>query len=96
MFVLKMNTIIVKAFNLYQQIFSSALHVTWDDLVDEICFIKDWLDDKEVKFTVERGQTWDTLKQYKRAHLLTVCDEDAAKRWYTYRTVMIKSPFVLQ
>ena len=31
----------------------------------------------------------------KRAHLLTVCDEDAAGRWYTYRTVTIKKPFRL-
>ena len=92
---LKMSAIIVKAFNLYQQMSSPALRAEWDDIVDEICFTKDWLDDKGVKSTVERGQTWDTLMQCKRAHLLTVCDEDAAERWYTYRTVTIKKPFRL-
>ena len=85
-----MNAIIVKAFNLYQQMSSPALCVKWDDIVGEICFTKDWLDDKGVKSTVERGQPWETLKQCKCAHLLTVCDEDAAKQWYMYHTVAIK------
>ena len=67
-----MNAIIVEAFNLYQQMLSPALRVKWDDIVNEICFTKDWLNDKGVKSTVERGQTWDTLKQYKRTHLLTI------------------------
>jgi hypothetical protein len=92
---LKMNAIIVKAFNLYQQMSSPALRVEWDDIVDEICFTKDWLNDEGVKSPVERGQTWATLTKCKRAHLLTVCDEDAAERWYTYRTVTIKKPFRL-
>ena len=60
---LKMNAIIVKAFNLYQQMSSLALRVEWDNIVDEIYFTKDWLDDTGVKTTVERGQTWDRLKQ---------------------------------
>ena len=57
-----MSAIIVKAFNLYQQMSSPALRAEWDDIVDEICFTKDWIDDKKVKFTVKCGQTWDTLK----------------------------------
>ena len=57
-----MSAIIVKAFNLYQQMSSPVLRAKWDDIVDEICFTKDWLDDKGVKSTVERDQTWDTLK----------------------------------
>ena len=43
---LKMSAIIVKAFNLYQQMSSPALRAEWDDIMDEICFTKDWLDDK--------------------------------------------------
>ena len=89
----KMSAIIVKAFNLYQQMSSPALHVEWDDIVDEICFTKDWLDDTGVKSTVKRGQTWNTLKQCTCACLLTVCNEDAAKRWYTYYIVTTKKPF---
>ena len=38
---LKMNVIIVKAFNLHQQILSPTIRVEWDDLVDEIYFTKD-------------------------------------------------------
>ena len=58
-----MNGIIVKAFtfNLYQQLLSPALHVEWDDLVDELCFTKDWLDDKGVQSTAKHGQPWDNL-----------------------------------
>ena len=63
--------------------------------MDEICFTKDWIDDKGVKSTVKRGQTWDTLKQCKRTHVLTVCDEDASELWYMHRTVTIKKPFYL-
>ena len=70
---------------------SPALRVDWDDIVDEIYFTKDWLDDKRVKSTVERGQTWDTLEQCKHAHLLTVCDEDAAERWYSTCTAPLRS-----
>ena len=74
---------------------SATLYVEWDNIVDEICFTKDWLDDKGVKFTVERGQTWDTLKKCKRAHLVTVCDKNDAERWYTYRIITTKKPFRL-
>ena len=82
----------MKAFNLYQQISSSALRVEWDDLVEEICSKKGWLDDKSDKQTVVRGQTWDTLVQCKYTHLLTVCNNDASKRWYTHHTSTIKKP----
>ena len=74
---------------------SPELRVEWDNIVDEICFTKDWLNDKGVKSTAERDQTLDTLKQWKCANLLTVYEEDAAKRGYTYRTVTIKKPFRL-
>ena len=43
---LKMNVIIVKAFNLYHQMSSPALRVEWDDIMDELCFTKDWLNDE--------------------------------------------------
>ena len=33
---LKMNTIIVQAFNLYQRMFPPVLHVKWDGIEDEI------------------------------------------------------------
>jgi hypothetical protein len=89
---LRMSAIIVKAFNLYQQMSSPMLRVEWDDIVDEIYFSTGWLDDTGVKSTVECGQTWETLAKCKRAHLLTVADEDASERWYTYRTVTIKKP----
>ena len=87
---LKMNAIIVKAFNLYQQMSSPALHAKWDDIVEDIYFTKGWLNDKGDKSTVVRGQTWDMLVKCKHAHFLTICDKDAAKRWYTYCTVTIK------
>ena len=50
---LKLNVIIVKAFNLYQQRSSPALHIEWDNIVDEICFTKDLLNVKGVQSTVE-------------------------------------------
>ena len=86
-----MNVIIVKAFNLYQHMSSPALHAKRDGIVKDICFTKGWLNDKADESTMVRGQTWDTLVQYKRADLLTVCNNDAAKRWYMYRTVTIKN-----
>jgi hypothetical protein len=40
-----MSAIVVKVFNLYQQMSSTALCVEWDDLVDEICFSAGWIDE---------------------------------------------------
>ena len=77
---LKLNVIVVKAFNLYQQMSSPAPHAKWDDIVDNICLTKCWLNEKGDKSTVVHGQTWDMLVKCKRAHLLTVCNKDAAKR----------------
>ena len=54
--VLRMSAISVKGFSLYQKISFSALRVKWDISVDNICFMKDCLDDKGVKFTVTYGQ----------------------------------------
>ena len=89
---LKMNVIIMKAFNLYQQMLSPTLRVKWDVTVNKICFFAGWLDDLGVKSTVKHGQALDTLKQCKCAHLLTVCNKVATKRWYMYCTITIKKP----
>ena len=88
---LKMNAIIVKAFNLYQQISSPVLRIEEYVIVEDICFTKGWLNYKGGESTIVCGQTWDTLVQCKYVHLLVVCDKDAAKRWYMYRTVTIKN-----
>ena len=87
---LKMNAIVVKAFNLYQHMSPPVLRVKWDDIVEDICLTEGWLNDKGEKSTVVRGQTWDMLVKCKRTHLLTIYNETATKRWYSYRTVTIK------
>ena len=45
---LKMNTLIVKAFNLCQQMSSPMLCIEWDNIVEKICFDKGLLNDKGV------------------------------------------------
>ncbi len=85
----RMEAIIKKAFTLYQQMSGPALRVDWDEIVIEACFTI------VPPATVERGQTWDVLKECKRLHLLTVCDEDAAERQQLYVHVnMRRGPFI--
>ena len=91
-----MLSIIVKAFNLYHHMSPPALRAEWDNIVDNISFTKGRFNDKGVTSTILRRKTWDTLVQCKRTHFLAVCNEDAAERWYTYRTVTIEKPIVLQ
>ena len=85
-----MNVNVVKAFNLYQQLSPPAQCAKWDDTLEDICSTKGWLNDKGDMFTVVCGQTWDMLVKRKCARLMTVCNKNAAKCWYTYCTITIK------
>eukprot|EP00957_Ditylum_brightwellii_P148319 11292158-Ditylum_brightwellii.AAC.1 len=44
----KMDTLIARAFKLYQQMISSTLCVKWDDIVQKHCYTAGWLDKKKV------------------------------------------------
>jgi len=73
-----------KAFTLYLQMSGPALCIEWDEIVIALCFTI------VPPATAERGQDWDVLKECKRLHLLTVCDEDAAERQQLYVHVNMK------
>ena len=88
----KMDKLVAKAFNLYQQMLSPTLRAEWDDIVQEHCFTVGWTDDQGVVSTENRGQDWDTLQECKRLHLLTVCKKDAAERHSMYMNVTVKKP----
>mgnify|MGYP000875615735 FL=1 len=88
----RMGHIMTKAFTLYQQMCGPALRAEWDDIVVEHCFSKDWLDSNNLPSTEERGQSWTTLAEAKRLHLLTVCDADAAERHDQYMNVTLMKP----
>ena len=87
-----MSAIIGNVFNLYQQMSSPVFCVEWSYIVENVCFAKGWFNEKGLKSTVERRQTWEMLNKHKRAQLLTVCNKDAAELWYTYCTFIIKHP----
>ena len=80
---LKASALVVKAFNLYQQMMGTALRAEWKTIVEEVCFSVGWIKSDGSESTVQRGQTWETLAQCKRKHLLTVTDPDAAEKWVT-------------
>jgi hypothetical protein len=88
----KMNTIVSKAFNLYQQMCASALQAEWDDIVAKHCFMTGWINNEDELSENFRGQSWKTLVECKRLHLLTVCDQDAAERHTIYMNVTLKKP----
>ena len=88
----KMNAIVSKAFNLYQQMCSTALRAEWDDIVAEHCFTMGWTNENDEPSENFRGQSWTTLAECKRLHLLTVCDQDAAERHMIYMNVTLKKP----
>jgi len=88
----KMSAIISKAFNLYQQMCSAALRAEWDDIVAEHCFSIGWINEDDETSETFRGQSWLTLAECKRLHLLTVCDQDAAERHTIYMNVTLKKP----
>ena len=77
---LKAAAIVVKAFNLYQQMAGPALRTEWADIVEETCFSTGWTKPDGSESTVQRGQTWETLAKCKRDHLLTWTDQDAAEK----------------
>jgi hypothetical protein len=89
----KMNAIILKAFNLYQQMCATALRAEWDDIFAKHCFMIGWMDDYKDKPSDKfRGQSWTTLAKCKRLHLLTVCDQDTAQQYTNYMNVTLKKP----
>eukprot|EP00957_Ditylum_brightwellii_P135224 10311467-Ditylum_brightwellii.AAC.1 len=66
-----MDMLIVRAFNLYQQMLSPTLRTEWDDIVQKHCYTAGWLDENSVASKENQGQDWDTLSECKRLHLLT-------------------------
>jgi len=89
---LQASALVVKAFNLYQQMSAPALRVEWNDIVQDECFSTGWIMPDGSESTVTRGQTWETLAKCKRDHLLTWCEQDAAERWKTYVNQNLKKP----
>eukprot|EP00957_Ditylum_brightwellii_P098914 7535104-Ditylum_brightwellii.AAC.1 len=75
----KIDALIARAFNLYQQMLSPTLCTEWDGIVQKHCYTAGWLDKNKVTSKENRGQDWDTLGECKRLHLLTVCKKDAAE-----------------
>jgi len=86
----RQDAIMTKAFTLYQQMSGPALRAEWNDIVQEHCFTIGWELHDGTPATHERGQTWMTLADCKRLHLLTVCDKDAAERNIIYMTVTVR------
>eukprot|EP00957_Ditylum_brightwellii_P176267 13421202-Ditylum_brightwellii.AAC.1 len=39
----KMDALIVRAFNFYQQMLSPMLRAEWDDIIQKHCYIAGWL-----------------------------------------------------
>eukprot|EP00957_Ditylum_brightwellii_P158564 12069496-Ditylum_brightwellii.AAC.1 len=87
-----MDMLIVRAFNLYQQMLSPTLCAEWDAIVQKHCYIAGWLDKNKVAIKENQCQDWDTLGECKRLHLLTVCKKDAAERHDMYMSVMVRKP----
>ena len=79
-----------KSFTLYQQMSGPALRAELIDIVADHCFSIGWLLPDGTPSTQERGQTWETLADFKRLHLLTVCDKDAAERNIIYMNVTVR------
>eukprot|EP00957_Ditylum_brightwellii_P123342 9404699-Ditylum_brightwellii.AAC.1 len=71
----KMDTLIARTFNLYQQMLSPTLRAEWDGIVQKHCYTAGWLED------------WDTLGECKRLHLRPVCKKDAAECHAMYMSV---------
>eukprot|EP00957_Ditylum_brightwellii_P139224 10611464-Ditylum_brightwellii.AAC.1 len=44
----KMDTLIARAFNLYQQMLSPKLCVDWDNIVQKHCYTAGWLDENSI------------------------------------------------
>ena len=86
------DAIVSKAFTLYQQMSASALRAEWDDIVQEFCFTPNWTRADGTVCVEERGQDWTTLAECKRAHLLTVADQDASERATNYNNVTVRKP----
>ena len=86
----RQDSILTKAFTLYQQMSGPALRAEWNDIVSEHCFSSGWTLPDGTLSTYERGQSWTTLAVCKRLHLLTVCDVDAAERSINYVNVTVK------
>ena len=86
------DVIMTKAFTIYQQMCGPTLRAEWDSLVQEHCFTTGWKLTDGSTSTLERGQNWDTLRDCKRLHLLTVCDIDAAERHINYVNVNVRKP----
>eukprot|EP00957_Ditylum_brightwellii_P122973 9376292-Ditylum_brightwellii.AAC.1 len=87
-----MDTLIARAFNLYQQMLSPTLHTEWDNIVQKHCYTAGWLDKNSVASKENRGQDWDTLSKCKCLHLLTVCKKDATERHVMYMRMTLRKP----
>ena len=87
-----MDTLITKAFALYQQMSAAALRQEWDAIVQEYCFSTGWAKPDGTLSTHPRGQNWKTLADCKRLHLLTVCDKDASERNTSYMNSTLRKP----
>eukprot|EP00957_Ditylum_brightwellii_P005901 447986-Ditylum_brightwellii.AAC.1 len=87
-----MDALIARAFNLYPQMLSPTLHAEWDDIVQKHCYTAGWLDKNKVASQENQGQDWDTLRECKRLHLLTVCKKNTAERHAMYMSVMVRKP----
>jgi hypothetical protein len=88
----RMDTLISKAFGLYQQMSASALRQEWDAIVQDHCFSTGWPLPDGTPSTLQRGQDWTTLTDCKRLHLLTVCDKDASERNTAYMNSTLRKP----
>eukprot|EP00957_Ditylum_brightwellii_P200142 15257681-Ditylum_brightwellii.AAC.1 len=88
----KMDALIARAFNLYQQMLSPTLRAEWDGIVQKHCYTASWLDKNKIASKENRGQDWDTLRECKCLHLLTMCKNDAAERHAMYMSVMVRKP----
>ena len=88
----RMDTLITKAFALYQQMSAAALRQEWDAIVQEYCFSTGWAKPDGTLSTHPRGQNWKTLADCKRLHLLTVCDKDASERNTSYMNSTLRKP----
>ena len=86
------RAIMTKAFMMYQQMSGPALRVDWNDIVNKHCFTTGWRLHNGTPSAHKRGQSWITLGDSKRLHLLTVCNKDEAERNINYMNMMVRKP----
>ena len=88
----RMVALVVKAFNLYQQMQAPESRAEWDEIVSEYCFSPGWLQPDGTPSTINRGQTWKTLDKCKVAHLRLHTKSNASEANTHYMMVTIKKP----